>query len=62
MHFFIWVDANEKPITKATPYSGGVELCAASETLPRRAFGLRTGTKEELKEKYEIDDSDFNDK
>jgi hypothetical protein len=59
MRYYFWIDIEEEPISKATPYSEDIELAAEQECKPKDAMMLTTGTKEQLMSHYGLDDTDF---
>ena len=59
MRFFIWIDTDGKPVSRAWPYEDEYQLSAEQESMPSGAFALRAGTEDELKSMYGLEDEDF---
>ncbi|MGD8672721.1 MAG: hypothetical protein PVF07_14665 [Thiogranum sp.] len=61
MKYYVWLDARDRPLTKAWRYEDETERMAAERHPPSAAAVLRAGTREQLSERYALDDSDFAD-
>jgi hypothetical protein len=61
MKYYVWLDARDRPLTKAWRYEDETERMAAERHPPSVAAVLRAGTREQLSERYALDDSDFAD-
>lgn len=61
MKYYVWLDARDRPLTKAWRYEDETERMAAERHPPSAAAVLRAGTREQLIERYALDDSDFAD-
>jgi hypothetical protein len=61
MKYYVWLDARDRPLSKAWRYEDETERMAAERHPPSAAAVLRAGTREQLIERYALDDSDFAD-
>ena len=61
MKYYVWLDARDRPLSKAWRYEDETERMAAERHPPSAAAVLRAGTREQLSERYALDDSDFAD-
>ena len=61
MKYYVWLDAGDRPLSKAWRYEDETERMAAERHPPSAAAILRAGTREQLIERYALDDSDFAD-
>jgi hypothetical protein len=61
MKYYVWLDAGDRPLSKAWRYEDETERMAAERHPPSAAAVLRAGTREQLIERYALDDSDFAD-
>ncbi len=59
MKYYVWVDENDRPVSKAWPYEDEIERMVAGTRPPAGAVALRAGTKEQLKFRYGLADDDF---
>lgn len=59
MKYYLWVDAEDRPITQAWAYEDEIERMAEEARPPKGAVALRAGTKEELKARYDLKNEDF---
>ena len=59
MRYYIWVNKNDYPVSKAWPYEDETERMAEEQRPPSKAVTLRTGTREELKARYRLKEEDF---
>ena len=57
--YYIFIDYNGDVLGVPTKWDDVVELSAAQETSPINTFGIRTGTKKELIDRYNLDEEDF---
>lgn len=61
MKYYVWLDADEKPLSKAWPYEDETERMAEERHPPTAATTLRAGTREQLIERYGLREEDFAD-
>ena len=61
MKYYIWLSANEKPLSKAWRYEDETECMAAEQNPPSVTAVLRAGTREQLMESYGLREADFAD-
>ncbi|MGD2113085.1 MAG: hypothetical protein PVI50_06840 [Gammaproteobacteria bacterium] len=61
MKYYIWMDADERPLSKAWPYEDETERMAAEHRPPCAAARLHAGTREQLIERYHLQLEDFAD-
>jgi len=61
MKYYVWLDARDRPLSKAWRYEDETERMVAERHPPSAAAVLRAGTREQLIERYALDDSDFAD-
>lgn len=59
MHYYLWLDKDERPVSKAWPYEDETERMAEEQHPPRAGVTLRTGTREQLKQRYRLSEADF---
>lgn len=59
--YYIWLDAGDKPLSKAWPYEDETERMAEERRPPHEAAVLRAGTREQLMQLYGLDEDDFAD-
>lgn len=59
MKYYLWVDAEDRPVGQAWAYGDETERMAEEERPPEGAAALRTGTREELKAHYGLGERDF---
>ncbi len=59
MKYYIWLDAEDRPLSKAWPYEDETERMAAEHHSPSAAAVLRAGTREQLIERYALREDDF---
>jgi hypothetical protein len=59
MKYYLWVDAEDRPISPALAYEDEVERMAEEERPPEGAAELRAGTKEQLMARYGLKEEDF---
>jgi hypothetical protein len=61
MRYYIWLDQDERPVSKAWPYEDETERMVEEQRPPRNAVILRTGTREQLQARYHLQEADFSD-
>ncbi len=61
MKYYIWMDARERPLSKAWPYDDETERMAEERHPPSAAAVLRAGTREQLIERFGLAEEDFAD-
>jgi hypothetical protein len=61
MKYYIWLDTEERPLSRAWRYDDETERMAAERQPPSAAAILRAGTREQLIERYGLSDGDFAD-
>lgn len=61
MKYYIWLDADEKPLSRAWRYEDETERMAAERHPPSAAAVLRAGTRDQLIERYGLREEDFTD-
>ena len=62
MKYYIWLDADNRPLSKAWRYDDETERTAAERHPPAASAVLRAGTREQLIEQYALRDEDFADR
>ena len=62
MKYYIWLDAEERPLTRAWRYEDETERMAAEKHPPSEGAVLRAGTREQLIERFGLCEGDFIDK
>jgi hypothetical protein len=61
MKYYVWMDAAERPLSKAWRYEDETERMAAERHPPCASAVLRAGTRAQLIERYGLRDEDFAD-
>lgn len=61
MKYFIWLNAEDRPLSKAWRYDDETERMAAEHHPPARDAILRAGTREQLIEIFGLQEKDFAD-
>ena len=61
MKYYIWLDAEDKPLSLAWRYEDETERMAAERHPPSAAAVLRAGTRDQLIERYDLREEDFTD-
>jgi hypothetical protein len=56
--YYIWLDTDEKPLSRAWRYEDETERMAAETHPPSPGAVLRAGTREQLKERFGLDEVD----
>lgn len=59
MKYYLWVDAEDRPVSQAWAYEDETERMAEEARPPEGAAALRTGTREELEARYGLAAEDF---
>jgi hypothetical protein len=62
MKYYIWMDSEDRPLSKAWRYDDEIERMAAERLPPSNDAVLRAGTKEQLIEIFGLQESDFADR
>ena len=62
MKYYIWMDAEDRPLSKAWRYDDEIERMAAERHPPSDDAVLRAGTEEQLIEIFGLQESDFADR
>jgi hypothetical protein len=61
MKYYIWLDADERPLSRAWRYDDETERMAEEPHPPADGAVLRAGTREQLMERFGLTDTDFAD-
>jgi hypothetical protein len=61
MKYYIWLDADDRPLSRAWRYEDETERLVAERQPPSVAAILRAGTREQLIGRYGLRDEDFAD-
>jgi len=61
MKYYIWMDAEDRPLSKAWRYEDETERMAAERKPPSPTAVMRAGTREQLIESFGIKEQDFAD-
>jgi len=61
MKYYIWMDTDERPLSRAWRYDDETERMAAERRPPCAGAVLRAGTREQLVERYSLHEADFAD-
>lgn len=59
MKYYIWLDAAERPLSKAWRYDDETERMAEEDHPPSPGAILRAGTREQLIARFALRDEDF---
>ena len=59
MKYYIWLDANDRTLSKAWRYEDETERMTAEQRPPSANAVLRAGTKEQLIEHFGLREEDF---
>ena len=59
MRYYLWVNKDEQPVSKAWSYEDETERMAEEQRPPTNAITLHTGTREQLKARYGLLETDF---
>ena len=61
MKYYVWVDTENKPLSKTWPYQDETERMTAERHPPSATAVLRAGTREQLIERYGLQAEHFAD-
>jgi hypothetical protein len=61
MKYYVWLDPQEHPVSKAWPYEDETERMAEEDRPPMPGARLRAGTRDQLKTRFGLDEADFSD-
>ena len=61
MKYYVWMNAEDRPLSKAWPYEDETEHIAAERRPPSATAVLRADTKEQLIEYFGLQEKDFAD-
>lgn len=61
MKYYIWMDAKDRPLSRAWRYEDETERMAAETQPPSASAVLRAGTREQLIERFGLSEQDFTD-
>ena len=61
MKYYIWMDSDDRPLSKAWRYDDETERIAAERYPPAADAVLRAGTREQLMENFGLKDENFAD-
>ena len=61
MKYYVWMDAEDRPLTKAWRYEDETDRMAAERQPPSVTAVLRAGTREQLIETFGLQEEDFAD-
>ncbi len=61
MKYYIWLDTGDQPLSRAWRYDDETERMAAERRPPSAAAVLRAGTREQLMERFGLQEADFTD-
>jgi hypothetical protein len=61
MKYYVWMDAEDRPLSKAWPYEDETERMAAERHPSCATAVLRAGTREQLTEYFGLQEVDFAD-
>lgn len=61
MKYYIWLNADDKPLSKAWRYDDETERMAAEKESPSATAKLRAGTREQLISRFGLCEDDFAD-
>ena len=61
MKYYIWMDADDRPLSMAWRYDDETERMAAEAHPPSASAVLRAGTREQLIERFGLSNEDFSD-
>lgn len=59
MKYYVWFDAEDRPLSKAWPYQDETERMAEQRHPPSTTAVLHAGTREQLIERYGLREEDF---
>ena len=61
MKYYVWLNTQGTPLSKAWPYEDETERMAAERRPPSASAVLRAGTRKQLIERYGLREEDFAD-
>ena len=61
MKYYIWMDKQDRPLSKAWRYDDEIERMAEEQRPPSADAILRAGTREQLVENFDLQEADFAD-
>jgi hypothetical protein len=61
LKYYIWLDVNDRPLSRAWRYDDETERMAAERQPPSATAVLRAGTRKQLIERYGLYEEDFAD-
>jgi sugar (pentulose or hexulose) kinase len=61
MKYYIWLDKQGRPLSRAWRYDDETERMAAEQHPPASGAVLRAGTRQQLMERFGLHDKDFAD-
>ena len=61
MKYYIWLDTEDRPLSKAWRYEDETERMAAEQKPPSASAVLHAGTRQQLIERYDLREEDFAD-
>jgi hypothetical protein len=61
MKYYIWLDSDNRPLSKAWRYEDETERMAAEQRPPSEGAVLRAGTRTQLIERFGLHEGDFAD-
>ena len=61
MKYYVWLDADERPLSRAWRYEDETERMAAERHPPCAGAVMRAGTRDQLIERYRLHTADFAD-
>ncbi len=61
MKYYIWMDKQDRPLSKAWRYDDEIERMAEEQRPPSANAILRAGTREQLVENFDLQEADFAD-
>jgi hypothetical protein len=59
--YYIWLDADDRPLSRAWRYDDETERMAEEQHPPANGAVLRAGTREQLMERFGLTEADFAD-
>jgi hypothetical protein len=62
MKYYVWMDAKDRPLSRAWPYQDETERMAEERHPPSETAVLRAGTREQLIERFGLQEEDFTDR
>jgi hypothetical protein len=62
MKYYVWMDAKDRPLSRAWPYQDETERMAEERQPPSKVAVLRAGTREQLIERFGLQEEDFVDR